>query len=101
MEPESTLHTCIKLILKAMNLSPPPGDFNHRGGGLTYTCRKDMGYLSYLLGLQEVGLQPQKLPQQELLQCFKCCFFLSEVQKKRKMFFSHASGSLGGSVWGV
>ena len=29
MEPGSTLHNCIKLILKAMNLSPPPGDFNY------------------------------------------------------------------------
>lgn len=71
VEPESTLHTCIKLISKAMNLSPPPGDFNPRGGGLAY--RKDRGYLwyMYLLGVQEAGLQPRKLPQQELLQCFK------------------------------
>lgn len=28
VEPETALHNCIKLILKAMNLSPPPGDFN-------------------------------------------------------------------------
>ena len=27
VEPESTIHNCIKLILKAMNLSPPPGNF--------------------------------------------------------------------------
>ena len=39
VEPESTLHNCIKLILKAMNLSPPPGDFNTRVGELAY--RKD------------------------------------------------------------
>ena len=84
VEPESTLHSCIKLILKAMNLSPPPGDFNRRGGGFTY--RKDMGYLSYLLGVQKVGLQPQKLPQQKLLYCFKCCFPLAEYERSGKRF---------------
>ena len=28
VEPESALHKCIKLLLKAMNLSPPPGNSN-------------------------------------------------------------------------
>lgn len=72
VEPESTLHACMKLILKAMNLSPPPGDFHPRGGVLAY--RKDRVYLwymyMYLLGVQKAGLQPRKLPHQELLQCF-------------------------------
>ncbi len=31
----------------------------------------------------------------------KCCFPLAEERIKRKMFFSHTSGSLGASVRGV
>ena len=56
VEPESTLHNCIKLILKAMNLSPPSGDFNTRVGGLAYTVKRT-----------EMLVIAQKMPQQELL----------------------------------
>ena len=31
----------------------------------------------------------------------KCFFPLGEEQKTRKTFFSHTSGSLGASAWGV
>ena len=33
--------------------------------------------------------------------CEKCGFPLAEERKRRKTFFSHMTGSLGSSVWGV
>ena len=33
--------------------------------------------------------------------CTKCGFPLAEERKRRKTFFSHMTGSLGSSVWGV
>lgn len=70
VEPESTLHNCIKLILKAMNLSPPPGDFNTRVGELAYRKDRDASRTLYLVPcVQKMGLQPPKVPQQELLWC--------------------------------
>ena len=40
-------------------------------------------------------------PQTKLFDGNTCGFPLAEERKRRKTFFSHMTGSLGSSVWGV